>query len=132
MDIQEALNALAPTVADEEEIANITAKLKSQERAADHVTLPCLLSDWANCAADVNNPSWTVDDYTNDLCGRDLLDVAENLASDGLRSRLRTLLAEADREFLEGTVEDKEARLSNYFRVGTGWWWNRVPRDSEW
>ena len=84
---------------------------------------------WTRLADDVNTYASTADDYTNDLCPRDYLEVAMARASIGLRSAIDQQVATADELFRRQTVEDQQGRLGRYFRIERkdGWWWRRRP-----
>ena len=70
---------------DEDEVQRIEAVLHD-EGWADHTSLARELRGWARLAEEVNAYTGTVDDYTNDLCSRDYLEVMEAPASPGLRN----------------------------------------------
>ena len=83
-----------------------------------------------NLAAEVNAYTFTIDDYTNDLCSRDYLAEAMSLASPGLRPVLAEDVSAADDRFRERTSEDLEAAIGHFYRIDLkdGWWWRRRPR----
>jgi hypothetical protein len=71
----------------------------------------------------------TVDDYTNDLCSRDYLELAVNRLPSDISEPLSDRVATLDREFRNGTVADDQGVLRRFFRIEpcSGWWWRRIP-----
>ena len=69
----------------------------------------------------------SIDDDTNDLCTRDILDDLLQAAPAGLREKLASHLTAADERFRQATVPDDERLIGLYFRHGPGWWWRRRP-----
>jgi len=117
-----------PDVAYDEEVQRIEADLHN-DRWADHTSLERELRGWARLAREIGTYTATVDDYTNDLCGRDYLDAVMAHASVGLRSEIDGKVAEMDETFRQGTVEDVGGILGQFYRVERkdGWWWRRTP-----
>ena len=112
------------------EMKTLTERLHAEGWAA-HVTAERLLSDWARLSEKVSSYSLTIDDYTNDLTGRDALDLVLSWASPELIDRLRPEIQRADKRFVEATVEDDRSLIGRYFRIDNkaGWWWRRLPRS---
>jgi len=96
---------------------------------ARHVTVDGLLREWQTLCVSVDRYTLTIDDYTNDLCGRDGLEIALMECPEHLRSRLGVLIGRADKEFVARTEEDSNCTLGRYFRIddASGWWWKRRP-----
>lgn len=96
---------------------------------ADHVTVLKLLDDWQRLSTSVDRYEFTIDDYTNDLCSRDGLDVALRRAAPSVRIKLQRHIDLADREFVARTRDDAGAAVGRYHRVdaSSGWWWKRKP-----
>ena len=77
-------------MADQEEMERIETSLR-HAGWADHASIARELRTWARVAVEVDIYAATVDDYTNDLCSRDYLDVmsrqvvesADGCAADG-------------------------------------------------
>jgi hypothetical protein len=107
-------------------------KIEHQLRAdgwADRVTVPYLLQRWQKLSSSVDRYMLTVDDYTNNLCARDGLEIVLAGCQEPLRAKLRLVTEEADKEFLAKTQEGVGHALGRYFRIGqsSGWWWKRTP-----
>ncbi|GGR34986.1 hypothetical protein ACFOE1_01805 [Agromyces mediolanus] len=87
------------------------------------------LSTWFDVARQRWAGSDTVDDYTNDLCARDALELALERTTGALHERLAALVERADQEFLASTEPDSAMLLGKYFRLDSrsGWWWRRIP-----
>jgi hypothetical protein len=118
------------------EAAQLTARLHAAGWAS-HVTIERLLQAWDQLAADVADYPDGIDDYTNDLTGRDAIDQALGWASPALEMVLRQRVDAADARFRAVTVEDGGAAVGRYFGVTgrDGWWWRRRPaggRLGEW
>jgi hypothetical protein len=113
---------------DEDEVQRIEAVLHD-EGWADHTSLARELRALARLAEEVNAYTGTVDDYTNDLCARDYLEVMEARASLGLRNAIDQQVAPIDFSFRRATLEDTDERLAHFFRIESrdGWWWRRRP-----
>jgi len=96
---------------------------------AAHCTIAREQQVWARLSAEVDTRDDTVDDYTNDLCSRDYLELAASMAAAGLRDTILKELASADGRFRAATVEDSDGRLGRHFRIERhdGWWWHRRP-----
>ena len=84
---------------------------------------------WARLSAEVGNYTLEIDEYTNDLCSRDYLAKALDIASADLRSAILRELTPADDPFRSATVDDDEGRLARFYRItpDDGWWWHRRP-----
>lgn len=113
---------------DREEVEHIEASLR-RAGWADHVSIARELRAWARLAEEVDTYTATVDDYTNDLCSRDYLELAMANASIDLRSTIGQQVAPADESFRRLTIDDSELRLGRYFQINRkdGWWWRRRP-----
>ena len=97
---------------------------------ADFVTLSRAQALWSRTASKARDYGATVDDYTNDLTGRDYIERALEDLPEPWRSELRAAIAPADQAFREATEYDKRSLLASYFRIddGSGWWWRRIPK----
>src|ERR1700680_798123 len=106
----------------------IGRRLRARGWAA-HVTVVRLLQDWQQLGESVDQYASTIDDYTNDLTGRDALEIVVAECHEPLRARVRALIEKADTEFLVRTQEDVGQTLARYFRIrdSAGWWWKRRP-----
>ncbi len=98
---------------------------------ADFVTVTWLLGSWRDLALEVRQYTATVDDYTNDLTARDALEIVLAECPEPLRTKLKSAIEQADKEFLAGTQDDADHSLETYFRINpsSGWWWKRTPRS---
>ena len=124
--MSEAANSF--DAAESAELDDIGCQMRS-EGWADHVTVLRLLADWESLAKSVDRHPLTIDDYTNDLCSRDGLDLALRRASPSVRAKLQSCVDQADREFTFRTGEDAGSALGRYYRLDarSGWWWKRRP-----
>lgn len=106
----------------------IDGRLRAQGWAK-HVTTVRLLRDWQALCTSVNRYRGTIDDYTNDLTTRDGLEVVLRECDEPLRTKLVTLIEQADGEFLAATQVDTGRVLRRYFRINESseWWWKRTP-----
>jgi hypothetical protein len=98
------------------------------ERAHRPITLEGLAGDWLAFADEVAAGYWgTIDDFTNDLTGRDLLERAVTRLSAADRAWLEGLTLPGDLRYQEVTTLDADDRLSGFFSHGDHWWWRRIP-----
>jgi hypothetical protein len=100
-----------------------------QEGWADHVTVDRLLDDWERVANDVDDYALEIDDYINDLTGRDALELLIGWASPDLGLDLLARVEPADERFRSVTTEDGGDAVGRGFPVDDqdGWWWRRRP-----
>jgi hypothetical protein len=107
----------------------LTRRLHADGWAA-HVTVQRLLAGWVRLSDEVGSYGLTIYDYTNDLMGRDALDLVLSWASGELTDRLLPAIQRADERFAEATIGDDRGVIGRYFRVDnkSGWWWKRLPR----
>ncbi|MFF2496089.1 hypothetical protein [Agromyces sp. NPDC058064] len=98
---------------------------------ATHYTTRRGLRTWFAVAEKRWADSDTVDDYTNDVCARDALELALGRSHGALHDRLAALIARADQEFLASTKPDTDRLLEGFLRIDAedGWWWRRIPSD---
>jgi hypothetical protein len=96
---------------------------------AEHVSVSRELKTWARVAETVGEYSMTVDDYTNDLCSRDYLELTLKRVPNEARVWLTGLIAPMDEKFRGRTVEDERGLLGRFFRIDqdSAWWWHRTP-----
>ena len=97
--------------------------------AVGHVKSPLTWPRNTDAVAEVADYELTIDDFTNDLTGRDGLELLLDWASPPLAADLRLRVDAVDVQYREGTVEDGGEALGRYFRVdaSSGWWWRRKP-----
>ena len=110
------------------ELERLTARLHA-DGWSGHVTVERLIRNWQQLAGEVANYPLTIDDYTNDVTGRDALDLVLKWASDGTRQMVGVDVFEADETFKASTFDDGGDAVSAYFRIEdrSGWWWRRRP-----
>ena len=96
---------------------------------AQHVTIQSLLETWRDLALGVDQYECTIDDYTNDLCSRDGLELALSRADLPLSAKLLSVIEAADHEFCLRTAHDGGTAVGQYCRIdeSSGWWWRRRP-----
>src|SRR5438105_15639701 len=121
--MQPSFNASEQVVLEE-----IECRLRARGWAA-HVTVEALLQKWGRLAVSVDQHMMEVEDYTNDLMGRDGLEIVLAECREPLRSKLKLYIEEADKEFLARTQEDVGQTLERYSSIPeeSGWWWRRRP-----
>jgi hypothetical protein len=92
------------------------------------ITLEGLARQWLEFANEIREGYWgTIDDFTNDLTGRDLLEEAARRLGEGERAWLDGLTRPGDEAYRAATAEDSSDRLSRFFRHDNYWWWHRLP-----
>jgi hypothetical protein len=113
----------------DEEEALIPILKGMSETSKFPITLEHLVEDWARFSQEVAiGYRMTGYDYTNSLCGRDLLDRIASEVPASLRDRLfKTYLDPADSRFRNASRPLKQP----VFAVPTNpkWWWLRAPND---
>jgi len=112
------------------EVDRLTDRLRS-EGWASHVSVEWLAVSWDKLAATVAEYTGTVDEYTNDLTSRDALEEVLGWASRPLAAALSVPLGLADERFIAATIDDGGVAVSQYFRIGTRWWWRRRPTSGQ-
>lgn len=107
-------------------VAPLEARLS--ERARFSITLDGLLSDWEAFVKQVEEgyPSG-VDEYTNDLSARDLLEEILLSISGPPKRRLARLIRPLDDRFKAATCPDDGRLLSRFLDLPDRWWWSRIP-----
>ncbi len=93
---------------------------------ADQPDVSRLLRLWEMFVGEVEGGySATIDDYTNDLTVRDLL---EQALAEGVAADEAARVAALDDRLREATRPDETGRLAEVYAVGDEWWWHRLPR----
>ena len=93
-----------------------------------HQSLPGLASKWRTFAEDVESGyGLAIDNYTNSLTVRDMLDEAMGALEESDRRWLVELADPSDARFMRATHDDQERLLSRFKLHNDHWWWNRVP-----
>lgn len=117
---------LALSAAERAQLSPIEEKLS--ERALRPMSLKQLLEVWGSFVGDVETGyRMTIDDYTNDLCVRDLLQEVCHSVAPPLQRKLDAALGPLDARFKGATIPDKDRKLEQFIKVGDGWWWRRLP-----
>jgi hypothetical protein len=111
-----------------DEATALTQRLHD-EGWSPHVTVGRLLQEWGQLVGEVASYQLTVDDYTNDLTGRDAIDLVLSWCSDQFGAWAKPMVDEADQRFAGRTTPDEAGVLGRYFRISdnAGWWWRRRP-----
>jgi hypothetical protein len=76
-----------------------------------------LVEDWERLVHEVGDYPPSIDDYTNELTGRDGLALLLDWPSPAWRDELRQRVEAADGQYRESTVEDGGSGLERFFRV---------------
>ena len=123
-------SALVTEAAVDDELGRLTQRLHDGGWAA-HVTVARLIRGWQQLADEVSTYRLTIDDYTNDVTGRDALELVLGWASDAVVELIGPQIADADRRFEAGTIDDGGEAISQFFHTEglSGWWWQRRPRS---
>lgn len=96
--------------------------------ASRTITLAGLAEAWMRFADDIGAGYWgTIDDFTNDMFRRDMLELALSRVGPSDRQWLGGLIEAGDARYIEVTKEDP-GWLARYFRHADYWWWYRAPR----
>ncbi len=114
------------TPEDSEALQRIVEKL-TQESPRPW-TLQRLLDNWRRTVLEVESGyQLTVDNYTNDLYKRNLLQAVLDAAPDSLQEKVMSVLAPIDDRFLRATRDDAADVLEHFCHRPRGWWWRRLP-----
>ena len=90
------------------------------------ITMVSLLNGWQNFVADVEGGySFGIEDYTNDLTLRDLIEEIARGSADTLREKIISAVKPSDEKFRSITQTIKRP----LFKVDSDelWWWFRIP-----
>lgn len=111
-------------------VAGVETTLRD-EGWAQHASVSRELANWRRLGDEARAYSMTVDDYTNDLCSRDYLELAISRLPADVSESLFALVADADETFRESTIDDGDGILGRFFRIdaASNWWWRRIPRS---
>lgn len=98
------------------------------EGAMMPLTLAGEAAKWNTFAADVRDGyQLVIDNYTNSLSIRGMIERALSMLDDRDREWLCGLVEPGDAAYLEATMPDPEHLLLRVYRHDDEWWWNRVP-----
>jgi hypothetical protein len=105
-----------------------------EERASPkrRTTVPDLIGRWFRIVDDVAaGYDDVIDEYTNDLTVRGILEDFIQQAPSDLAERMRALLEPIDARFRAATRPDEQETVLRFYRADDGWWWRRVPVEGE-
>jgi len=96
------------------------------EKAKHAITLPYLANKWSRFVTNVENGyQLTIDDYTNSLAVRDLIQEILDVCPEN--SSLKEWVSEWENRFIKVTKVVKEPLLPPFPNESLGWWWFRIP-----
>lgn len=126
-----AMEALSSVSLGEREVSAlglVDDQLHAQGRPR-HVTVAGLIGSWWQVATSVDSYPEAIDDYTNDLTGRDLIEEALAALAEEVQLPLRAVVDGADDEFRARTAPDGAELVGVFFDIADrpGWWWRRRP-----
>lgn len=114
-------SALTPE--EREVLARIVEELST--RTKHSLSFDGLVNEWRGFVASIDQGyDYGVDDYTNDLSCRDLLEEITSRVPTELGEKLRARISHLDDLFVKSTIEAAKPVAG---RIGL-WWWARVPR----
>jgi len=117
---------------DAEEAASVRRFEEDRSSSRRHATVTDLIGRWSRVVQDVEaGYSDVIDEYTNDLSTRTVLEEFIQQAPAGLAERTRRLLEPLDARFRAATRPDDEGYIARFYRADSGWWWQRVPVEGE-
>ncbi len=112
----------------EEQAAVAPVEARFSERARRPMSLSSLLSSWAGIVDEIEGGyEATIDDYTNDLATRDLIDDAIGSVPESIKEKLESAVKPLDERFVGATRPDETQLIGQYFNHGPEWWWSRLP-----
>jgi hypothetical protein len=124
-----SLGSLELSDEERETVRGFNARFAGRKR---QITAETLFDGWSSLVAKLERGyAGGVDDYANDLRGRDLLDELAHSSPASLRIKLEAVLEPLDERFRSATVADDGKALSQYFNLSEGWWWRRAPRQGQ-
>jgi hypothetical protein len=94
-----------------------------------HRTVAGLIRRWENLVEDVETGyRFTIDDYTNDLSIREIIDRIADATNPRLKAKLLSLLAPLDERFTEATFVSVKPPFPGALRSRPdAWWYARLP-----
>jgi hypothetical protein len=116
------------SLTDEERERLATAERMVSEGRPRPLSYERLLAAWESLVREVEQgyPA-TIDDYTNDLTSRDLLQEIVGACDESLREELTASIEPLDERFRRATRPDEQGRIAEFIEPGAGWWWSRLP-----
>jgi hypothetical protein len=102
-----------------------------REGWAEFVSVARALNGWDELSRTLNRYEATIDDYTNDLYDREVLDLALKSLPAQLREKLAAAIDPIDERFRQASVADTDHQLGRFHRIDDmpGWWWRRIPSE---
>jgi hypothetical protein len=117
---------LTLTSVEEAQVKSVEAQLS--QRARFPMTLSSLVERWSDFVGEVEGGySSSVDEYTNDLTSRDLIDQVRESLPESVQFEMMTRIGLLDERFKLATQPDIKKALSSFFAIGPAWWWARIP-----
>jgi hypothetical protein len=117
---------------DDKELETVDRFNQRFARRRHPITADTLFNDWVSLVTEVEGGyADSVDDYTNDLTSRDLLEDLIRDSQPSLRAKLERALKPWDERFRRATRPDDEKALSRYFNIKDRWWWHRTPAKGQ-
>jgi hypothetical protein len=90
------------------------------------ITLPYLTNKWSRFVMKVEEEyRLTIDDYTNSLSVRDILQEVLDTCSENVS--LKEWISHWDNRFVQATKELQGSLLPSLKNESQGWWWYRFP-----
>jgi hypothetical protein len=119
---------MSANLTSDEQSAIAAIEARFSERARRPITLGKLLALWGNFVTEVERGyESTIDEYTNDLSTRDLIDEALHQVPSALNGKLQPEVEPLDKRFEQATRPDDGNRIGQFIKPGEGWWWSRLP-----
>jgi hypothetical protein len=116
----------------QEELETVDRFNQRFARRRHQITVDTLFVDWTSLVTEVEGGyAASVDDYTNDLTSRDLLEDLIQDSQPSLRAKLEAALKPWDERFRRATAHDDGQALSRFFNLRDGWWWRRTPTKGQ-
>ena len=115
------------TLSEEEEkrIRIFLKQLSKEGKARDDLTFDILITDWSNFVKEVKSGyTLTIDDYTNDLCARDILGEISAFVEEPTRTKINKILVPLDEQFKKATHKIGQPLFSSRTDL---WWWYQIP-----
>ena len=116
--------ALSP----QERSALTSLEARLSQRAHFPITVERLFTTWRDFVDEVETGyEDSIDEYTNDLSARDIIDEVLASAPEHLRVKLLAVLSALDEKFQQASRVDEDHVLRRFTTPRPGWWWSRLP-----
>lgn len=104
----------------------IVARFSKRAKHATTWDFNIFITEWINFIKEVEKGyTLTIDDYTNDVSKRDLIDELSQQISKDLKNKVNQLIEFWDISF-QNTTNDLIKPLSS--RENAKWWWYKIPK----